>query len=122
MFHNMGLCSRPGGGGNAWKHFGPELDPGMRALHKAPGRRGILERGLRGGGPGRPPFWRTLISPTERWGWTPVSLKNKHSTHTVCFFVLCKRHWFNRVPGAHRGDSLHLPFTLTRTLAMPSYF
>ena len=41
---------------------------------------------------------------------------------TVCFFVLCKRHWFNRVPGAHRGDSLHLPFTLTRTLAMPSYF
>ena len=32
MFHNMGLCSRPGGGPNAWKHFGPELDPGMRAL------------------------------------------------------------------------------------------
>ena len=29
-----------------------------------------------------------------------------------CFFVLCKRHWINRVPGAHRGDSsvytLHL--------------
>ena len=75
MFHNMGLCSRPGGGPNAWKHFGPELDPGMRALHKAPGRRGILGRGLRGGGPGRPPLWRTLISPTERWGWTPVSLK-----------------------------------------------
>ena len=49
MFYNMGLCSRPGGGANAWKHFGPELDPGMRALHKAPGRRGILERGLRGG-------------------------------------------------------------------------
>ena len=65
MFHNMGLCSRPGGGPNAWKHFGPELDPGMRALHKAPGRRGILGRGLRGGGPGRPPFWRTLISPTD---------------------------------------------------------
>ena len=56
--------------------------PGMRALHKVPGRRGILGRGLRGGGPGRPPFWRTLISPAERWGWTPVSLKNKHSTHT----------------------------------------
>jgi len=28
-------------------------------------------------------FWRTLISPTSRWGWTPVSLKNKHSTHTA---------------------------------------
>ena len=83
MFHNMGLYSRPGGGPNAWKHFGPELDPGMRAFHKAPGQRGILERGLRGGGPGRPPFWRTLISPTERWGRTPVSLKiNTRHTHT----------------------------------------
>jgi hypothetical protein len=29
-----------------------EPDPGMRALHTAPGRRGILEEGLRGGGPG----------------------------------------------------------------------
>ena len=28
---------------------------------------------------------------------------------TVCFFVLCKRHWINRVPGAHRGDSLCIP-------------
>ena len=85
MFHNMGLCSRPRGGPgpNAWKHFGPELDPGVRALHKAPGRRGILEGGLRGGGPGRPPFWRTLISPTERWGRTPVSLKiNTRHTHS----------------------------------------
>ena len=24
--------------------------------------------------------------------------------YRVCFFVLCKRHWINRVPGAHRGD------------------
>ena len=39
----------------------------------------------------------------------------------MCFFVLCKRHWFNRVPGAHQGDSLYIPFTLTLTLAMPSY-
>ena len=82
-FHNMGLCGRPGGDPKAWKHFGPEPDPGMRALHKAPGRRGILEGGLQGGGPGRPPFWRTLISPTERWGWTPVSLKiNTRHTHS----------------------------------------
>jgi len=49
MFHNMGLCSRPGGDPNAWKHFGPEPDPGMRAVHKAPGRRGILEGGYGGG-------------------------------------------------------------------------
>ena len=34
----------------------------------------------------------------------------------VCFFVLCKRHWFNRVPGAHRGDSLCIPLALTLTL------
>ena len=58
------------GGPNAWKHFGPELDRGMRALHTAPGRRGILEEGLRGGVPGRPPFWRTLVSPVR--DWTPV--------------------------------------------------
>jgi len=52
-------------------HSDRDSDTGMRALHKAPGRRGILGRGLRakgpkGGGPGRPPFWRTLVSPTER--------------------------------------------------------
>ena len=23
--------------------------------------------------------------------------------YDVCFFVLCKRHWFNRVPGSHHG-------------------
>ena len=49
-------------------------------------------------------------------------IRSNPSSVTVCFFVLCKRHWFNRVPGAHRGDSLHLPSALTRTLAMPSYF
>ena len=73
--HSMGLD-------NAWKHFGPEIDPGIRALHKASGRRGILEGGLRGGDPGRPPFWRTLVSPTEWVGMNSGVLKNKHSTHT----------------------------------------
>ena len=33
-----------------------------------------------------------------------------------CFFVLCKRHWINRVPGAHQGDSLCIPSTLTLTV------
>jgi len=47
--HNMGLCSRLGGGANAWKHFGPELDPGMRAFHKAPGSEGFW-KGDYGGG------------------------------------------------------------------------
>ena len=40
---------------------------------------------------------------------------------SVCFFVLCKRHWINRVPGAHHGDpqnprALCVPFTLPVTL------
>ena len=34
---------------------GPRTPLGRRALHKAPGWRGILGEGLRGGGPGRPP-------------------------------------------------------------------
>ena len=73
MFHNMGLCSRPGGA-KAWKHFGPELDPGMRALQavyiRPLGGEGFWKGDYGGGGPGRPPFWRTLVSPTERSGWT----------------------------------------------------
>ena len=72
--HNMRPCSRLGGGPNAWKHFGPEWTRGL-PLRRLLGQRGILGRGLRGGVPGRPPFWRTLVSPTERWGRTPVSLK-----------------------------------------------
>ena len=51
----------------------------------------------------------------------PAYLRPDADDHRVCFFVLCKRHWINRVPGAHRGDSLCIPFTLTLTLAMPSY-
>ena len=47
--------------------------------------------------------------------------KSMGKQSNVCFFVLCKRHWINRVPGAHRGDSLCIPFTLTLTLVMPSY-
>jgi hypothetical protein len=46
--------------------------------------------------------------------------KKKHLTGP-CFFVLCKRHWINRVPGEHQGDSLCIPSTLTLTLVMPSY-
>ena len=65
-----------GPGGATWKHFGPEpLDPGMGALHKAPGRRGILGAGLRGKGPGR--------TETLRGGAGPGVLKNKHSMHTL---------------------------------------
>jgi hypothetical protein len=31
--------------------------------YRPPGQREILDEGLRGGGPGRPPFWRTPVSP-----------------------------------------------------------
>jgi len=60
-----------GGIGVEWGGL-DDRDPGMGALHKAPGRRGILGWGLRGC-PGWPPFWRTLISPAR--GWTPVPSK-----------------------------------------------
>jgi hypothetical protein len=43
--------------------------------------RGDSGRGITEGGPGRPPFWRTLVSPAERWGWTLVSLKT-NTRHT----------------------------------------
>ena len=37
-------------------------------------------------------------------------------TATVCFFVLCYRHWFNRVPGSSLGIAC-LPSALTLMLA-----
>ena len=50
------------------------------------------------GGPGRGPV-TDVASPTLcGWDLTP-----RPKTRTVCFFVLCKRHWINRVPGAHQG-------------------
>ena len=63
------------------------------------------------------------MTPGETFGtlYTSGVGINKTKQHTVSFFVLCKRHWINRVPGAHQGESLCIPFTLTLTLAMPSY-
>ena len=65
-----------------------------------------------------------VVTPGETFG-TLYNIhvgSNKTKQHCrVCFFVLCKRHWINRVPGAHHGDSLCIPFTLTLTLVMPSY-
>ena len=40
--------------------------------------------------------------------------------HTVCFFVLCNRHWFAWVPGSNLRIAC-LPSTLTLTLAMPTH-
>jgi hypothetical protein len=71
------------------------------------GRRGILGQGLRGGGVrvGRP-FGARRFSK----GLGPVTFKiNNRNTHrgtgTVCFFVLCIRHWFNRVMGTNLGSA-----------------
>ena len=51
-------------------------------------RRWILGGGLRGGGPGRPPCWRTLKESCKGLGSV---CKNKHSTNTpsLGFFFLC---------------------------------
>jgi len=49
------------------------------------GRRRILDRGLRGGGPGRPPCWRTLKESCKGLG--SVSLKINHSSTTVTISV-----------------------------------
>jgi hypothetical protein len=56
---------------------------------RTPGRRWILGRGLRGGGPGRPPCWRTLKESCKGLG--SVSLKNKQPTHTVLLLSLSAR-------------------------------
>ena len=37
------------------------------------------------GGPGKPPFWRTLKEFCSFRGLGSVALKNKHSTHTQLF-------------------------------------
>ncbi len=56
---------------------------------------------------------------------SPPSRIHRCPGHTVCFFVLCNRHWFNKAPGPDlRGTELevtYLPFTLAQTLAMPIY-
>ena len=51
---------------------------------------------------------------------TTLSRELPHIALCVCFFVLCNRHWFNRVPGANLGI-VCLPSALTLTLAVPTY-
>ncbi len=80
--HNMGLSSRPGEDSSAWKQFGPEPTRAIEPRHRPPGQRWILDGGLRGRGPGRPPFWRTLEESCKGLGSLKYYLKNKHSTHT----------------------------------------
>ena len=40
-------------------------------------------------------------------------------TDPVCFFLICHRHWFNRVPGANLRIAC-LPSALTLTLPVPT--
>ena len=53
-----------------------------------------------GGGPGRPPCWRTLEESSQGLGSVSFKINNQH-THGL--WIAC------------------LPFTLTLTLAMPTY-
>ena len=52
------------------------------AVHgRTPGRRWILDGGLRGGGPGRSPCWRTLKESCKGLGSVSLKINNQH-THT----------------------------------------
>ena len=73
MFYKMGLCSRPGRDPNAGKHCGPELDRAWEPDIRPLGSEGFWNEDYGVGDPGRPPFWRTLVSPAR--GWTPVPYK-----------------------------------------------
>ena len=77
--HNMGLCSRPGEDHNAWKLFGPEPTRAIEPQHRLPVQRWILGGGLRGGGPGRPPFWRTLKESSTGLGLVTLKINTQHT-------------------------------------------
>jgi hypothetical protein len=79
--HNMGLCSRPREDPNACKQFGPEPTWAIEPRYRPPGQQWIPGEGLRGGVPSRSPFWRTPEESCKGLG--SVTLKNKHSTHTL---------------------------------------
>ena len=57
----------------------------IESRHRPPGQRWILDGGLRGGGPSRSPFWRTLVESCQGLG--SVTLKktlNTHRTPSAC--------------------------------------
>ena len=67
----------------------------------------------------------TRVTYTETTRETYTETKRGRETRqarhlALCFFVLCNRQWFNRVPGAHLGIAC-LPSALTLTLAVPTY-
>ena len=86
MFHNMGPCNRPRGDPNACKHFGPKLDPGLGALHKAPGPYGEgFWEGDYGGGSGKAALLAHAEQP--RKGLDPGALKiNNRHTIPLCYY------------------------------------
>jgi hypothetical protein len=45
--------------------------------------------------------------------------RRKPTRLTVCFFVSCNRHWFNRVPASNLGIAC-LPSALPLTMAVPT--
>jgi hypothetical protein len=43
--------------------------------------------------------------------YTPIMLKKYNPIISVCFFVLCNRHWFNKAPGPDpRGTELRVTY------------
>jgi hypothetical protein len=65
--------------------------PGNSAVPSTDGRpsgcRWILGQGLRGGGPGRPPGWRTLKESLKGLGSVSLKINNQHTLGGEGFWV-----------------------------------
>jgi len=77
--HNMRLCSRPGEDPNAWKQFRPEPTWAIEPRYRPPGQQWILGQGLRGGGPGRSPVWRTPEESCKGLGSVSLKINTQHT-------------------------------------------
>jgi hypothetical protein len=55
--------------------------------HRPPGQQWILGGGLRGGGPGRPPFWRTPKESCKGLGFGDLKINTQHTPVTLRYAV-----------------------------------
>ena len=56
----------------------------LSAVGRLPGQRWILGAGLRVGGPGKPPFWRTLRKFCKGLGPVTLKINTQHTPPYVC--------------------------------------
>ena len=116
--HNIGPWGRLGEDPNTWKHFGTEpsrlqtqysvgiigilysdgtiqYSVGRYTIQysvgRPPGQRRILGPGLQVGGPGKPPFWRTLREFCKKLDSVALQLKSStHTERTIIYAVRAK--------------------------------